>query len=125
MNPKILLEHFEWNISQLREILNSEKTPYYRDASLQRFGFAFDQALKSINAFAGLKDRNYKSPSQYFELAIKSGWLKETTDWKSVVKAYEEIKGDLNSEAANSIYDRLRDFCSLFEELHRNLSQIA
>ena len=124
MNSKILLEHFEWNIHHLREILNNEKTPYYRDACLQRFGFTFDQALKNINVFSGIKDEHLKSPSQYFELAIKSGWLQETTDWHSLVGAYERIKENLNNEAADSIYEQLDSFCLLFEELHSALSRV-
>ncbi|MFQ5673543.1 MAG: hypothetical protein ACE5G9_10650 [Nitrospinales bacterium] len=122
-NAKVLLEHFEWNIRRLREILQREKTPYYRDAALQRFGFAFDQALKSIGAFAARQNRECHSAQQCFELAVNAGWLEATTDWQAAARDYEQIQGHPSGETADSIHSRLENYCSLFEELHRALSR--
>ena len=125
MDPKILLEHFEWNINHLREILNSKKTTYYRDASLQRFGFTFDQALKSIRAFAGWEDQEIKTPGQCFDHAVQSGWLTKTADWHSAEKDYAIIKEGLSEESADKVYERLQEYCSLFEELRHALSRVT
>lgn len=123
-DTKVLLEHFEWNIRRLREILQREKTPYYRDAALQRFGFAFDQAVKIIGAFAARQGQDCTSAPQCFELAVNAGWLEATADWQSATRDHEQMQSSVSQKMADAIRGRLEGYCPLFEELHRALSRL-
>ena len=121
---KIILTHLEWNIRRLQEILQNAKTDYYRDAALQRFGYAFDLAYKSIATFAEREGKSCENPAQGFELASQMGWLGEASDWQAVVRDHDLMMGAAKNQSADPIYEKLRDYCGFFEKLYRRLSEI-
>ena len=121
---KVLLEHLEWNIQHLQEILKNKKTVYYRDASIQRFGFTFALALKSIRAFLETFDKTAQNPEQYFDLANEMNWFEGISYSKEVVEDYLKIKDGFTSQIAESVYSKLEDYRLFFITLHGNLSKI-
>ncbi len=133
MNPassaKILLGHFDWNIKRLEEILKQEKSDYFRDAALQRFGFTFDMALKSLAAMAEAKGQPCFTATECFERASTLGWLEQTDDWRDLVNSCEEMKKILKGQTpaeqakalADTIYAKLNNHRAIFQKLYHNL----
>lgn len=120
---KILLVHLDWSIKQLQEILGQEKTDYYRDASLQRFGFTFSLARKCIRAAAG-NDQQCETPQQCFQLAAEKGWLNEITNWQNLMQSYANTDPSIIDSHAEAIYDKLEIHLKDFKGLHTKLSAL-
>ena len=72
---KILLSHLDWNIRHLKEILKYPKTIYYRDASIQRFGFTFNLTLKCLKTRIAKSSRVYSETEDWFLAAKEVGLL--------------------------------------------------
>lgn len=121
---KILLVHFGWSVRQLQEILGREKTDYYRDATLQRFGFTFSLGLKCIRSAAD-NDPQCETPQQCFQLAAEKGWLDENTDWKNLLASYEKTDPAVIDSNADAVYDNLKIHLKDFQALHAKLSPLA
>jgi hypothetical protein len=125
-NPRqILLTHFDWTLKQMQEVLNKEKSDYFRDAALQRFGFTFDLALKCIRAAAQEMDRQCASDNQCFELAVEKEWMPENTDWMELTKSYERMGSSLPEDQAEKIYSNLNGYLNVFNVLHKNLCGLS
>ena len=118
---KILLVNFDWSVKHLQEILGREKTDYYRDATLQRFGFTFSLGLKCIKAAAG-NDPQYETPQQCLQLAAEKGWLDESADWKNLVASYEKTDPSVIDSHADAVYENLAVHLKDFQSLHAKLS---
>lgn len=123
--PRILLTHFDWSIHRLEEILKNEKTDYYRDASLQRFGFTCGLALKCLHTFAAERSQTRGSPHEYFELAAENHWLDPAAEWKEMVESYQRISHKLQGPSADAVYSKLNDYCLWMKSLHENLEELA
>jgi len=121
---KILLVHFDWSVRELQEILGREKTDYYRDASLQRFGFTFSLGLKCIRAAAG-NDPQCETPHQCFQLAAEKGWLDESADWKNLMASHEKTDPSVIDSHADAVYKNLAVHLKDFQGLHAKLSVLA
>ena len=121
---KILLVNFDWSVKHLQEILGREKTDYYRDAALQRFGFTFSLGLKCIKAALG-NDPQCETPQLCFKLAAEKGWLDENTDWKNLVASYEKTDPAVIDSHADAVYKNLAVHLKDFQSLHANLSALA
>ena len=121
---KILLDHLDWNIKHLREILKNPKTVYYRDASIQRFGFTVDLAIKCFKTLLTSGGRNYSEPKTLFQAASEMQWLNATGSWESVIENYEQIRGGFKDDVGEAVYANLQDHLAFFQKLHETLSAI-
>ncbi len=123
-NPSlnILLTHLEWNIKHLEEIQKQDKSDYYRNAALQRFGFTVDSALKCIRA--GAKDQKAKcvTTQDCHQFANNMGWLENTKSWESLFQDYEKINGNTLNNIRDSIYQNLEKYTLHIKALHQRLS---
>ena len=122
---KVLLTHLEWNLKRMEEVQKEEKTDYFRDAALQRYGFTFDSALKCIRSGALLNNQQCKTVEEYFDLAERLGWLGSDSDWQEMVTAYEKMNPASRKEHADTIYEKLSTFHNQLNELYKNLVQQA
>ena len=122
---KVLLTHLEWNIKRMAEVQKEEKTDYFRDAALQRYGFTFDSALKCIRAGARLQNLQCKTAEECFELAERQEWLGPNADWPALVDAHEKMNPASIKDHADAIYEKLTAFHSQLKNLYNNLSQQA
>lgn len=116
--PEILLTHLDWTIQRLHEILQREKTPYYRDAALQRFGLTYDMALRCLDAV--LQGNEASPPAE--------AWGPETpADWQELTEAYNKIQQLLKNEAegdsksADEVFHNLDRYHIIFQKLYRYL----
>tara|TARA_B100000686_G_C16614711_1_gene875765 strand:- start:104 stop:553 length:450 start_codon:yes stop_codon:yes gene_type:complete len=118
---KILLSHLDWNIRHLKEILKYPKTIYYRDASIQRFGFTFNLTLKCLKTRIAKSSRVYSETEDWFLAAKEVGLLKDVGEWKLVIDDHNRIKDGFNNEEGESVYFNLKQHLILFEKLLGNL----
>lgn len=117
-SPQNIRSHFGWTIERLSDILKNEKTDYYRDASLQRFGFTYDLSLKCLRAFMEAEDSSCDSDKECFEWAESQQLLNQDTDWNEIVDSYESIKKKSDTELADSVYQKLDNYHRFFQDLH-------
>ena len=122
---KILLNHFDWNLQRMSESLQNEKTDYYRDAALQRFGHTFDLSVKCIQAFAENMDTPCQSARECFEIAVKNNWVSKDLDWEEVLQSYDNVKQQLKGEPAEAVYNKLERFYFSFKIMYENLSEMG
>ena len=122
---KVLLTHLEWNLKRMEEVQKEEKTDYFRDAALQRFGFTFDSTLKCIRAGARLQNLQCETAEECFELAERLEWLGPNADWQDMVGAHEKMNPASLRDHADSIYEKLSTFHSQLKNLYQSLAQQA
>ena len=125
MSPsKAILPHFDWSLQRLDEMIHQEKSDYFRDAALDRFGLTFDLALKSLRAFADEQGVVKNSTGEYFDWAGGNNWFGEGEDWVEIVTFYDQVKQGEKGGHAEHVYSRLEHFYGLFKNLFDNLSKI-
>ena len=122
-HPEILLTHFEWSLSRFEEMLKQKKTDYFRDATLQRFGFTFDLAVKCLRSFATARNLPCESDQDCFELAVREGWLSEDRPWEKLIDAHLKINPKPQPNQADELFSHMEEFCGHFKELHDRLSR--
>ena len=120
---KILLDHLDWNIQHLKDILKNPKTVYYRDASIQRFGFTFDSAFKCLKTFLEIEKKKCSDIDNCFNTAEEFGWFSDDGDWKLAVKDYRSIVNGFLDDQGDSVYNNLQNHLIFFEYLHDYLSE--
>ncbi len=118
----ILLTHLEWNIKHLEEIQKQEKSDYYRNAALQRFGFTVDSALKCIRTGAMDQKTTCLTAQDCHKFANKMGWLENKKIWEDLFQDYEKINGNTLNTVRDSIYQNLEKYTLNIKALHRCLS---
>ncbi len=118
---QILLTHLDWNIQHFEQILNNDKTDYYRDASIQRFCLVFDAAQKSLSALAEEKGKTIQSVDDCFQIAKEEKWTDETYD--SVISDYQLVKDGFKPDLAETVYPRLSNHYSFFQKLYTTVSK--
>ena len=116
---QIVLNHLDWNIQHVEQILNNEKTDYYRDAAIQRFCQVFEASQKSLNALAQEKGNTIKLSDDYLKITKKEKWAKETCD--SVIRDYQLVRDGFKSDLAETIYPRLSNYHAFFQKLYKKL----
>ncbi len=120
---QIVLTHLDWNIQHFEQILNNEKTDYYRDAAIQRFCLVFDAAQKTLSAFAEEKGKTVQSYDDCFKIAKEENWADEACDL--VVSDYKLVKDGFKPDIAETVYPRLSNHHVFFKKLYSALSKKA
>ena len=121
-SQEILLNHFDWNIQRLDEMLKQEPSDYFRDASLQRFGLTCDSALKCLQAFARQNGQTCNCLEECIQVAAKADWVCLNDTWEGLISAYNKIPQAGNGdEVALEIFQSLRNYYSAFKDLYTNL----
>jgi Nucleotidyltransferase substrate binding protein like len=118
---KILLTHFNWTIDRFEEILQNEKTDYYRDAAFQRFSFTCDMAMKCIRSLAADQGRTCKTFQQCVEWAVEKNWVEEKSPWKEMTELYDQTAQKLNDESANLEYEKLESHSRLLKNIYEHM----
>jgi hypothetical protein len=118
---QILLTHLDWNIQHFEQILNNDKTDYYRDAAIQRFCLVFEAAKKSLSSLAEEKGKEIQSVNECFQLAKEEKWTNEAYD--SVISDYNFVKDGFKPDLAETIYPRLSNHYSFFQKLYDTISK--
>ena len=122
---KILLIHLDWNIKHLQEILKNPKNNYYRDASIQRFGYTMELVLKCLSAFLQTNKIPHSDSQTLFQAASGMYWFKGTGSWEPVVQDYEQIKEGFKDNIGETVYLHLPNHLVFFQKLYLGLSTIS
>lgn len=121
---KILLTHFKWTIDRFEEILQNEKSDYYRDAALQRFNFTCDMALKCIGSLAAEQEKTCKTFQECVEWSVNNNWLEPDAPWKEIIESYSQAGQKLKGEEADLEYEKMASYCLLLKNIYNHLEVI-
>ena len=121
---KILLTHFEWTIDRFEEILQNEKTDYYRDAALQRFSFTCDMALKCIRSLMNEQGKTCETFQQGMEWLEEKNWVEGEAPWKELTESYNQAALKLKGESADMEYEKLRPYCLLLKNIYEHMKAL-
>ncbi len=115
----VLLGHLQWNLQRFREMLDQEPTPYFRDASLQRFEFTLISVLKCIAVASG-RDEN-EDLVYLIDHAVQGRWMPEETDCADILNSIESLKLESRASEADTVYKKLPGYYECFEHLYQRL----
>jgi len=116
-----IIESFEKALSRLKEALYAQKTVLTRDAAIKRFEFTFELAWKSIQKFLADQGIVCGSPKGCFKEAFKFGLIKDNPLWIRMIEDRNMTVHTYNELIAEAIYEKLRDYLPLFDELSEKL----
>ena len=118
----VLLTHLDWNLQRMAEMESKERTEYYRNAALQRYGFTFDSAVRCIKAYARNHQERCETPAECLQLAGRLGWLPKEMDWEEMLESYQRMKPDALDEHGDSIFEKLKQYHAAFKSLYTHLA---
>jgi hypothetical protein len=121
---KTLLTNFEWTIDRFTEILQNDKTDYFRDAALQRFSFACDMASKCIDSLAMEQSSTCKTFPECLEWAVENNLLEKDTSWKGLAESYDRAAQKLKGESTDQVFVKLETHCLLLKTIFKNLETL-
>jgi hypothetical protein len=121
---KILLTNFEWTLDRFTEILQNDKTDYFRDAALQRFTFACDMASKCIDSLAVEQSSTCKTFQECLEWAVENNLLGKDTSWKELAESYDRAAQKLKDEPADQVFAKLETHCLLLKTIFKNMEPL-
>ncbi len=121
---EVLLNHFDWNLQRLEEIIKQEESDYFKGAALQRFGHTYDTALKIIQSFAQSKSIPCKMGERCLETAIQNGWMKKQPDWTEIAADYHRINQKPQQDI-ESVYSKLTTYHKAFHYLFAQLKKLV
>ena len=120
---EVLLNHFDWNLQRLDEIIKQGESDYFKGAALQRFGHTYDIALKIIHSIAQLKGIPCKRDEKCFETAVQNGWMKNQPDWTEIAADYHGINKKPQQNKEN-VYSKLVTYHRAFHYLFAQLKEL-
>ena len=121
---RILLEHLDWNIKHLQEMLKNPKTVYYRDASIQRFGFTVSLTIKLFKIFLELNEQTSLNPKEIFQAASEGNFFQGIDGWESLISDYLQIKDGFKDDTGDAVYSHLSSHLVFFHSLYETFSNI-
>ena len=121
---QVLLNHFDWNLQRLNEMIKQEQNDYFKGAALQRFGHTYDITIKVLQSFAKCQDLPCQTAEQCFETAITNGWMERVLDIKELIKDYQRINQKPKQNAEN-IHKKLETYHKAFSYLFNQLKKVS
>lgn len=118
---KILMTHFKWTIERFEEILQNEKTDYYRDAAIQRFTFTCDMALKCIQSLAVEQGNSCETFEQGIKWVDGENWFGKDIQWEALVQSFILAAHKQNDESADNEYEKLNVHCTLLKNIYNKM----
>jgi len=121
---EVLLNHFNWNLQRLDEVLKKEKSDYFKGAALQRFGHTYNIALKIIQSYAQSKSIPCKIDERCFETAVQNGWMKNQPEWKEIIADFQRINQKPQQDI-ESVYSKLATYHNSLHHLFAQLKELV
>jgi nucleotidyltransferase substrate binding protein (TIGR01987 family) len=114
---------YEQALQRLKEVLAEPETAVLRDAAIKRFEFTFELAWKATQRF--LRDQAIlcNSPKECFRQAFAFGLVQDDPLWIRMMEDRNLTVHTYNERTAKKIYNNLRDYLPLYEQLLRGLSR--
>ena len=121
---EVLITHFSWNLQRLDEVLQQEKSDYFKSAALQRFGHTYNIALKIIRSYAKSKKIACKMDERCFETAVQNGWMKNQPEWKEITADFQLINQKPKKDI-ESVYSKLAAYHNALYYLFTQLKELV
>ncbi len=93
------------------------------DAVIQRFGFTFETAWKSVKLAAKAVGYECKSPKGCLKLAYRMGWIKDEERWLELLEARNLTSHTYDQETAMDVYETVKENFQVFGSLLRELRE--
>jgi hypothetical protein len=122
---KTLLTNFKWTIDRFEEILQNDKTDYFRDAALQRFTFACNMATKCISSIAVEQGKTCKNFRECLEWFVEKNLPGKDTSWKELTESYARAALKLKGESADLEFEKLEAHCFLLKTIYTHLETFS
>ncbi len=118
-HKKVLLTHLDWNLQRLDEVLKQGSSDYFKSAALQRFGYAYVMAIKTIRGFAEIDDGT--GDEECVARAIRNGWTEDPSQWAGMTADYKRVNQKPTGREAEVIYQKLPRYLQTFRKLYSRL----
>jgi len=121
---KIQLQYLIKALIKLKEALTLGDEEIVRDGTIQRFEFTFELAwklMKKINAFYGIETN---SPRQAIKQAFREKIISNNPLWLEILECRNIISHTYSEESSLNIYNNIKKFIPLFDELITNIQKI-
>ncbi len=124
-SPKILLTHYEWSLRRLEEILKEEKSDYFRDAALERFGFTYDLAIKCLAAVRRERgEETLAEPEELWRWAGEMGYGPGEDEATDLLESYNKLKLPNKGGVGDAVFAKLDGYFATFNDLMKNLAAL-
>ena len=107
---------------QLKKAVKLSPTRIHKDATIQRFGFTFELAWKTIQEYITDQGLDCKSPKNCIREAGRLEIINSPEDWFGYLEARNLITHTYSQKMADRIYKKALSFP---QEVDRLLEQIA
>jgi nucleotidyltransferase substrate binding protein (TIGR01987 family) len=114
---------FEQALQRFREVLAEPETTVVRDAAIKRFEFTFELGWKATQRFLRAQGIVSRSPKQCLQEAFAFGLVQDNPLWIRMLEDRNLTVHTYDERTAQKIYNGLRDYLPLFEQLHQGLSR--
>ena len=121
----VQLENFENATERLKAALEYDplELDIVMDAVIQRFGFTFETAWKSVKLAAKAVGYECKSPKGCLKLAYRIGWIKDEERWLELLEARNLTSHTYDQETAVDVYETVKENFQVFGSLLRELRE--
>ena len=121
----VQLENFENATERLKAALEYDplELDIVMDAVIQRFGFTFETAWKSVKLAAKAVGYDCKSPKGCLKLAYRMGWIKDEERWLELLEARNLTSHTYDQETAMDVYETVKENFQVFGSLLRELRE--
>lgn len=113
---------FEQALQRLKEVLAEPETAIIRDAAIKRFEFTFELAWKATQRFFRDQGILCRSPKDCFREAFTFGLIQDNPLWIRMMEDRNLTVHTYNEKTARQIYQNLKSYLPLFEQLHQGLA---
>lgn len=114
---------FAQALQRFREVLAEPETTVVRDAAIKRFEFTFELAWKATQRFLRAQGILCRSPKECLQEAFAFGLLQDNPLWIRMLEDRNLTVHTYDERTAQKIYNNLKDYLPLYEQLHRGLSR--
>lgn len=114
---------FAQALQRFREVLAEPETTVVRDAAIKRVEFTFELAWKATQRFLRAQGILCRSPKECLQEAFAFGLLQDNPLWIRMLEDRNLTVHTYDERTAQKIYNNLKDYLPLYEQLHRGLSR--
>ncbi len=116
------LTGFSRALDRLEEALAEPPSAIVRDASIQRFEFAFELAWKAIQERLRNEGQPCPSPKACLRAGFRQGWIDDETAALALLDDRNLTSHTYDEALAQAVYERLPDHLLFLRRLQQRLS---
>lgn len=120
---QVSLNIFKDANDRLTEALERPKDEFIRDSVIKRFEFTIELAWKTLKKYLNYEGEESGGPRSVIEISFKKKMIDEPLLWGKLLTARNETSHGYSEENAEDIYDQIKEYKYLIDQLIEKLSQ--